>query len=112
MLVGNNKSTTMKNADKLLAISIVWPRLPFPAGILWIPFDFIFFRSCRTFCTGIMIPVPPEPWQEGHQESGLCGAYVGCYVGNEFVKKNTYSLLRLPVNSLTTMGAYYMRPTF
>jgi hypothetical protein len=49
MLVGNNKSTTMKNADKLLAILIVWPRLPFPAGILWIPFDFVFFRSCRTF---------------------------------------------------------------
>jgi hypothetical protein len=41
-----------------------------------------------------MIPVLPEPWQEGHQESGLCGAYVGCYVGNEVVKK-TYVLFTL-----------------
>ena len=39
-----------------------------------------------------MIPFPPEPWQEDHQESGLHGACVERYVGNEFVKKNICTL--------------------
>ena len=59
------------------------PRLP-------IPFLF-FFRSCCSFWTGITIPVPPEPCQESHQESGLNGACVGSCLGNELVKK-TYVL--------------------
>jgi hypothetical protein len=50
-----------------------------------------------------MSHVSPEPWQEGHQESGLYGAYVGCYEGNVFEKKLTNVLsLRLPVNHVAT----------
>jgi hypothetical protein len=36
-------------------------------------------------------------------ESGLYGAYVGCYVGNEFVKKHTYSLRRLLLIAMPLM---------
>jgi hypothetical protein len=51
-----------------------------------------FFVPVARFERKIMIPVPPEPCQEGHQESGLYGTYIGSYVGNEFVKKtHTYS---------------------
>jgi len=76
-------------------------RLVIHAGILRIPVisaPEVFFHRKNDSCSAVT-------FSERHQESCLYGAYVGCYVGHEFVerKKNRYGTLRrivltLPVN--------------
>ena len=68
----------------------VVPRLVIPAGILQISVFSVLvalFYWNHDSCSAGTFLEPP-------QKSCLFGAYVGCYVGNEFVKKKNISTLR------------------